>query len=182
VFALPVVVVRPFMVYGPGQAPSKVIPYMIRSFMDDESPKIADGSQGVDWVYIDDVIDGLIKAATTPGIEGRTLEVGSGQAVPLATVADEIAALVPTSRQPEFGACARPLERLQVADAETTWRVLGWRAEIPMREGLRRTVEYWRAQRSAASTSRAALWGGVSANLLTLGEFARDASLSFNFS
>jgi nucleoside-diphosphate-sugar epimerase len=164
VFGLPVVVVRPFMVYGPGQPAGKVIPYIIRSFLEGERPKIGPGSQGVDWIYIDDVVRGLLEAATAKGVEGRTLELGSGRAVPLSVVVDEIAALVPTARRPEFGTVSRPLEQLKVADAEATWRMLGWRAEVSIREGLRRTVAYWRA---AASTDRPAaqgrLMGGVGA-------------------
>jgi len=182
VFDLPIVIVRPFMVYGPGQAPAKVIPYMIHSFLDGESPRVGDASQAIDWIYVDDVIDGMIKAATAKGIEGRTLDLGTGHCVTLAVVASQIASLLGTSGQPEFGPSARPLEQLRVADAQATERLLDWRPEVSMQEGLRRTVDYWRAQRTSnASTSRVALWTGASANLVLLGDLARSVSSGFNF-
>lgn len=181
VFGLPVVIVRPFMVYGPGQPPAKVIPYMIRSFLDGESPKVGDGSQAIDWIYVDDVVEGMIKAATANAAVGQTLELGSGQAVPLASVAHEIAALLGTGCQPQFGSVARPLEQLRVADTQSTERLLDWRPEISMREGLQRTIAYWRAQRgSGASKSRVALWGSVSANLMVLGDWARNLPAAIN--
>lgn len=144
VFGLPVVVVRPFMVYGPGQAMGKVIPYIIRSLLHGKSPQIAQGGQLVDWVYVDDVVAGIVAAGAKPGVEGKTLELGSGQAVPLAAIADDIARLLQTSVRPEFGSVARPLEQLRVADVEETWRLLGWRAVVPMQQGLKNTIAYCR--------------------------------------
>jgi nucleoside-diphosphate-sugar epimerase len=178
VFGLPVVVVRPFMVYGPGQPAGKVIPYIIRSFMDGEQPKIGPGSQGVDWIYIDDVVRGLLETAHAKGVEGRTLDLGSGTAVPLSVVVAEIAALLPTSPRPVFGSASRPLERLKVADTETTWRLLGWRAEVSIREGLRRTVAHWRSVERARPALQSRLMAGVGANLVWLGDATKSSALS----
>lgn len=144
VFGLPVVVVRPFMVYGPGQPVGKVIPYIIRSLLQGKSPQIAQGGQLVDWVYVDDVVAGILQAAVTPGVEGKTLELGSGRAVPLAAIVDDIATLLQSSVKAEFGTVARPLEQLRVADVDETWRLLRWRAVVPMYQGLQNTIEYFR--------------------------------------
>jgi len=182
VFGLRVVVVRPFMVYGPGQSPGKVIPYMIRSLLAGESPKLGQASHAVDWIYVDDAVRGLIEAAVVGGIEGQTLDLGSGRAVPLSAVADEIAALLRTTQRPKFGAVSRPLEPSRVADAQATWRKLGWRAEVSMREGLRRTVAYWRAAASPAHPgSQSRLLGGLGAPLLSLGDFAQHGALAMGF-
>src|SRR5262245_25418968 len=67
-FQTPVVILRPFMVYGPAQAPSKLIPSVIRSLLDGISPRVSSGKQRADWIYVSDVIDGFVAAATTPGI------------------------------------------------------------------------------------------------------------------
>ena len=69
---------RPFMTYGPGQAPSKLIPSVTLSLLRGERPKLSSGKARADWVYIADVIEGFVAAATAPGIEGETIDLGSG--------------------------------------------------------------------------------------------------------
>src|SRR4051812_5326581 len=62
-YEMPVVMVRPFMSYGPGQDERKLIPHVIHSLLCDERPRLSSGSQQIDWVYIDDVTEGFIAAA-----------------------------------------------------------------------------------------------------------------------
>ena len=59
-----------FMVYGPGQIDvRKLIPYVILSILRGEAPKLTSGDRPVDWVFVEDVIDGLIAAALRPRIQ-----------------------------------------------------------------------------------------------------------------
>ena len=68
----PVVVARLFMVYGPGQwALSKLIPSTILTLLRGEAPKVSSGERPVDWVYIDDVVDGILACAVASGVEGQ---------------------------------------------------------------------------------------------------------------
>ena len=102
----------------------------------------------VDWVYVDDVVGAHLEAARVPGAVGRSLDVGSGTRVTIREVVQHLAEFVGTDVAPLFGALPdRPLEVAPVADVEETHRLLGWRATTDLEEGLRRTVEWLRAER-----------------------------------
>jgi nucleoside-diphosphate-sugar epimerase len=147
-YGTPVVCLRLAMVYGPGQPDSsKLIPHVIDSLLSGDSPQLSSGLWEVDWVYIDDVVDALVLAALTEGVEGETLDVGSGDVASVRTVVEHLSELVDGSARPTFGATAdRPLARSVSRDLEPTRALLGWSAETPLSEGLRQTVA-WHSMR-----------------------------------
>src|SRR5262249_37442274 len=63
-FQVPVVILSPFMTYGPGQAANKLIPSTISALLRGVPPKLASGRVSFDWVYVADVIEGFISTAT----------------------------------------------------------------------------------------------------------------------
>jgi nucleoside-diphosphate-sugar epimerase len=145
-YGLPVVIVRLFMGYGPGQPQGKLIPTILRALLQSEPPRLASGRQEFDWTYVDDLVEGLVAAAVARGVEGRTLEVGTGRLTSVREVAERLVELVGTSVRPAFGALPdRPLERPRAALTEEAQRRLGWRARIPLEEGLVRTVAGFKA-------------------------------------
>jgi UDP-glucose 4-epimerase len=76
-YQIPVVIAKIFMVYGSGQTDhTKLIPYVILSLLRGEAPRLSSGVRLVDWIFVDDVVDGLIGCAQTHGIDGRTVEFG----------------------------------------------------------------------------------------------------------
>jgi UDP-glucose 4-epimerase len=144
-YQVPVVILRPFMTYGPEQPERKVISYVIRSLLNGETPKLGSGQRTVDWIYIDDVIDGFLAAATAIGVEGGTFDLGTGGMVSIREVANRLACLVESGIEPAFGALPdRPFERLRVADTQTAKLRLAWQAKVPLDEGLRLTVDWWK--------------------------------------
>ena len=70
-YGSPVVVLRPFMTYGPGQAETKLIPTVILALLRGEPPRLSSGTYRADWVYISDVIEGFVAAATATEIEEK---------------------------------------------------------------------------------------------------------------
>jgi nucleoside-diphosphate-sugar epimerase len=147
-FDAPVVILRPSYAYGPGQEDSKLIPYVTKALLEGESPELSSGERLIDWVYAEDVARAYLAAASAAGVEGRTLDVGSGIVASVNEVVLAIAdAVGPTGGTPRFGAvAARPLEQDVVPDIEATAAMLGWRATTGLEEGLRRTVEWYREQ------------------------------------
>jgi nucleoside-diphosphate-sugar epimerase len=145
-YGSPVVVLRLFMVYGPGQRDgTKLVPYVGRCFLDGVPPRLSSGRRPVDWVYVDDVVDACIRAAEAPEVADRTLDVGSGTQTTIRDVVERIARLTGTDVEPIFGALPdRPLEVAPVANVDETDAILGWRAKTGLDEGLRRTVEWLR--------------------------------------
>jgi UDP-glucose 4-epimerase len=149
---VPVVTLRIFMVYGPGQRDeTKLVPYVITSLLRGESPGLSSGTRPVDWVYVDDVVDALVASATTESVLGETLDVGSGMLTPVRTVVEEIVRVLRPSAGPRFGALPdRPNERVRVANVERTQAVLGWTASTPLNRGLAATVDWYAAREDAA--------------------------------
>ncbi len=145
-YGLPVVVARIFMAYGPGQRDrSKLVPYAIGENLAGRPAKLASGTRPVDWIYVDDVARGLVVLSRAPGIEGETLDLGSGTAVTTGAVATEIAARL-GAPEPMLGALPeRALETVRRADVEATAARTGFRPQVPLGEGLERTIAYYRS-------------------------------------
>jgi UDP-glucose 4-epimerase len=147
----PVVVARPFNVYGPGQDERALIPSAIRAALNGQDFSTTPGEQRRDFIYIDDVIEGFLALATTGGIDGESLDLGTGQATPVRDVVERIFALtasrsagLTTGRgRPQIGALPyRPGVVWELtADAARTAQLTGWRARIGLDEGLQSTIE-----------------------------------------
>ncbi len=154
-FELPVVILRVFMVYGPAQRDvRKLIPYSILSFLKGETPRFTSGQRQVDWIYVDDVVSALLVAARKSGIEGLTIDVGSGNLVQVRTIVEILARLLNPEVKPLFGTLSeRPLEQERVADSATAEATLGWKAITPLSEGLKRTMEWYRQELNAGELS-----------------------------
>jgi nucleoside-diphosphate-sugar epimerase len=150
-YQTPVVVARLFMTYGPGQEDRrKLIPYVTTSLLDGEAPRLSSGRREVDWIYVSDVVEGLLAVAAVPHLEGAAVDLGSGALVPIRTVVRKLVALVGAPVEPLFGALPeRPLERVRAAERAATEARLGWRPVVDLDEGLRRTVEWYRSRRPA---------------------------------
>lgn len=144
-YGLPVINFRVFMTYGPGQETRKVIPYVTLSMLRGESPKLSSGTWEADWIYVDDVTDGLVAAAQVDAIAGATIELGSGTLVPLRTIVQHLVELTGRRTQPIFGALPdRPLQHVRVADTLGAHKAFGWSPRTSLLEGLQRTVEWYR--------------------------------------
>src|SRR5436190_8524754 len=144
-YDLPVVIARVFMVYGPAQQDeTKLVPYTIGSLARDEVPEITSGRRQIDWIYVDDVVAGLITLALAPGLEGDTVDLGSGSLITTADLVDMICSLMESGIRPRFGALAdRPLEPVRVARVAHTTALTGWAPEVSLEDGLARTIGWY---------------------------------------
>ncbi len=144
----PVVLARLFMVYGPGQKDlKKLIPYVTLSLLRNEIPSLASGSRLVDWIYINDVVQGLLKMGFAPGIEGATIELGTGDMATTREVAESLRNIIDPDARLEFGALSdRPMEQIRRADVQKSFEQMGWRPEVPLKQGLQATVDWYKRQ------------------------------------
>jgi len=143
-YATPVTIARVFMMYGPHQAEDKVIPQSIRYLLDGRVPQLRSGERRLDWIFADDAVEGLLRAASAPDLEGATVEIGSGVATSVREVVTELAALVDPPIARIFDPIPdAPRDPVRVADTANAERLLGFRARIPLRDGLARTVEWY---------------------------------------
>ena len=142
-YGLPVVTVRPFQVYGPGQADHTLIPAAICAALTGKDFSMTPGEQQRDFVYVDDVVEGMLAAATTSGIEGHSLDLGTGRVHLMREVIERIWMM--SGAQGRILAGALPYRSGEVmhlvAAADRTARLMGWRVRVGLDEGLRRTIE-----------------------------------------
>lgn len=145
-FETPVTILRPSYAYGPGQDSTKLLPHVISSVLRGRRPELASGERGIDFVFAEDVGRAYLAAATAPGVDGETIDIGSGVTT---RVRDFVAAAVDMLGQdcprPIFGALPeRPFEQEIQVDTERAARLLGWTASTSLDEGLRKTVAWCR--------------------------------------
>ena len=140
---LPVVTVRPFQVYGPGQPDHTLIPAAIGAALAGVDFPMTPGGQERDFIYVDDVVDGFLAMARAPGIDGYSLDLGTGQVHTLRHVVERIWTMAGAQGRVLAGALGyRPGDVMHLAaDADRTARLTGWRAGVGLDEGLRRTIE-----------------------------------------
>ena len=145
-------VARIFMVYGPGQHDLlKLVPYVCMSAAHGEAPQLMSGGRPVDWIYVDDVVDGLIRLAHSGPEDGAYVDLGSGRLVTTGDVAERICAFADSDIAPRFGAVPdRAMEQIRKADSDATKSVLGWIPDTDLDSGLKQTYE-WYQQLSAES-------------------------------
>jgi UDP-glucose 4-epimerase len=144
-YQVPVVLARPFMTYGPGQNIHKIIPSAILSLLQGQTPKLASGKRAVDWIYVKDVIEGLLTMVSIPDLEGCTIDLGSGTLVSIREVVNQLVNIANPSIQPSFGALPdRPVEQVRVADTALAYTKLGWQPTTSLKNGLEQTVDWYR--------------------------------------
>jgi nucleoside-diphosphate-sugar epimerase len=147
-----VTVLRVAMVYGPGQRDTtKLVPYTALSLLRGHRPRVSSGTRLIDWVYVDDVVDAFVAAVTPPAaqrVTGQTIDIGSGQAVSIREVTEQLARVAGSPLRPRYGAIPdRPLDFARIADLGPATELLGWRPSVGLEEGLRRTVSWYAAHR-----------------------------------
>jgi UDP-glucose 4-epimerase len=150
---LPVVTLRPFTVYGPREAPHRLIPHVIRGALRDERIELTGGAQARDFVYVDDAVDAFIRAAVVAEAAGGTFNVATGEPVTVREVVLAILELTGSVGVPVFGGLGyRPTDAPVLSGSpRRASEVLGWRASTPLAAGLQRTIA-----RSLAGAGRTA--------------------------
>jgi UDP-glucose 4-epimerase len=142
----PAVIARLFMVYGPAQQDlRKLIPYSVLSLLGRRPLLLSSGRRPVDWIYVKDAVAGLLATAVAPGVEGMTVDLGSGELVPVRDVVETVAKLIDPDGKLLFGAHPeRRMEQVRAADALETEKQIGWRSSTGLEEGLNQTVSWYR--------------------------------------
>lgn len=141
-------IVRPANLYGPRQrldiAQGAVAVFLDRALRDEPIEIWGDGSVVRDYVYVEDAVDAMLRAARCEG-EPRIFNVGSGIGVSLNQLVEEIGKLLGRRLRVQRGAARLVDVPVNVLDCSLALRHLGWRATTALAEGLRRTCEWLRA-------------------------------------
>ena len=148
-FGVDTVILRFGNVYGPGSVhKSSVIAKFIRCALANETLEIyGDGTQTRDFIYIADLIDAVMLAATVPEIGGETFQIASNRETTVGEMAEKLIAILQASgvaviklinSETRLGDVKR-----NFSDTSKAKRLLGWRSQITLDDGLKRTVAYF---------------------------------------
>jgi len=140
-------------VYGPGMrikdARQTFLGIWLRRIIEDEPFEVWGGEQRRDLLYVDDAADAFLYAALTPEAEGMALNVGGGDPVSLAALAEAMREANGCGRY-EIREFPPERKRIDVGDFlidDRRFRTLsGWRPRFGIAEGLRRSLEYYRSR------------------------------------
>ncbi|CEP67180.1 NAD-dependent epimerase/dehydratase [Moorella glycerini] len=151
VYGLQTVSLRYFNVFGPRQDPASqyaaVVPKFITSMLKGEQPVIfGDGEQSRDFTYIDNVINANLAALQAPELKGEVLNIACGQRYTLNELVTELNNILGTSIKPVYEASRKGDVKHSLADISLAKMVIGYKPCIDFREGLRRTVEWYKKQ------------------------------------
>ncbi len=154
VYGLETVVLRYFNVFGPYQDPaspySGVLAVFCRRLLAGEQPTIyGDGGQSRDFTFIENVAHGNLLAAAAPAekVSGQVMNVATGTRITLNETFAILRELTGYRGEPAYAPARAGDIRDSLADIRRAETLLGYRPQVDFREGLRRTVEWYRAVR-----------------------------------
>ena len=155
-YGLETVTTRYFNVYGPRQDPSSpysgVISLFATALLEGRGPTIyGDGEQTRDFTYVADVVDGVLRASEAPGVSGETINVAAGGRISLNRLFETMRALVGAKVEPTYAAPRIGDVRDSQADVSKAKRLLGFEPRVPLEEGLRHTMDWYRTLRTQAA-------------------------------
>ncbi|MHB8437631.1 MAG: NAD-dependent epimerase/dehydratase family protein [Acidimicrobiales bacterium] len=155
----PIVLLRPFNAYGPGQTPDRIIPEVIVRALRGQDLRMTQGRQTREFNFAGDLADGMIRAAVTPGIEGQLFNIGCGEDVSIRDVTTTILDLMGNPVQAHFGALPdRPTEIWEMRCDNTRAReILGYSPGHTLEEGLAETIDWYRHELANPNSVFAAL-------------------------
>jgi nucleoside-diphosphate-sugar epimerase len=135
------VVLRAFQVYGPGDHPDRFVPTVLRAARDDAVLPLTGPGRRRDWVWVGDVVEACVRAATRPVDPGTVLNIGTGVETANEDVVTTAERVTGRAIRTDPGAHpGRPWDTDHwVADPSRARRVLGWEPTVALAEGLART-------------------------------------------
>jgi len=141
----PATVIRLYLVYGPKQDINRVIPITIKNALLDKKFNCSTGLQFRDFIYIDDVINAILKTLKNIKTNGEIINIGSNKPVRIKDLIIRICSLV-GSGKPIFGKIKLRKDEIKslYPNINKAHKILRWRPKISLNTGLKRTIKYYK--------------------------------------
>ena len=145
-YGLPVVGIRPFNVYGPGQTGEGAIQVFIKHALKNEDLEIhGDGNQIRAWCYIDDFVDCLMRCMERPEAVGESFNIGNARAVMTTYgLAQTVCRVLNSQSRIIFKPPLSAEVELRIPSVDKAFKILGFKANIDLDEGILKTADYYR--------------------------------------
>jgi len=152
-FDMPVVILRPFNTYGPRQSERAIIPTLIRQFLDPNCPvlRVGDTTTVRDFTFVTDTVAAFMAAGNGMNVKfGRPYNAGSGKMISVADLIEVLAEVTgnpkPISHEQARMRPGNSEVRALQADSRRLFGDTGWQPHSTLKQGLARTVDWWRSQ------------------------------------
>jgi UDP-glucose 4-epimerase len=147
VYAMEIVSLRYFNVFGPRQDPTSqyaaVVPRFIRAIAAGEPVTVyGDGEQSRDFTYVDNVVGANLLAADAAGISGEIVNIATGASTTVNQLADTIGRLLSRRVEKEFEPEREADVRASWADVDQAQHLFGYEPRVELEDGLRRTADF----------------------------------------
>jgi nucleoside-diphosphate-sugar epimerase len=145
-FRLSTVVLRPSVVYGPGQGERMLISQVMKALAKNRRVEVTLGEQTRDFIYVEDVVKAIIRSVKVPSAEGDVWNVGSGEIVTVRDCLERIERITGRTGLIEYG--KRSYSENEIFQYELkvqeTYAAFDWKPSVTLDEGLHKTWESFR--------------------------------------
>lgn len=140
----PVVILRPFLVYGPGQNSNRFIPQIINGCINNLDFPVSEGEQVRDFCYIDDIVDAIFLTLNNSKLHGEVFNIASGEPITIKDVIIYIQKIIGLGK-PQFGKVSyRKGENMELyANIQKAKNSLKWKPKVDLQDGLKKTINYY---------------------------------------
>jgi UDP-glucose 4-epimerase len=141
-YKLPIVTVRPFNVYGPGQTGEGAIQIFIKKALKNEDIHIdGDGNQIRAWCYVDDFVDCLFRCLENPAAIGQSFNIGNARAViTILGLAQTVCRVLNSKSKIVFDPPLSADIALRIPSVKKSDELLGFKAKVDLEEGIQKTA------------------------------------------
>jgi NAD dependent epimerase/dehydratase len=146
---LPTLVLRPFNTYGPRQSVRAVLPTMLRQLLSGRQEiRLGRLDTARDLTYVADTVDGFVRAAVAPGLEGRTIQLGTGRSETIGDILALACRILDVDGHAVLDEARLRPDASEVlvlrSDPALAERLLDWRATTSLEDGIQATIDWLR--------------------------------------
>lgn len=144
-YNLPVVTVRPFNVYGPGQTGEGAIQIFIKKALKNEDITIhGDGNQIRAWCYVDDFVDCVMRCIENPKAIGESFNIGNARAViTILGLAETVCRILGSKSKIKFVPALSADIALRIPSVNKAEEILGFKAQVDLEKGVYNTAKWF---------------------------------------
>ena len=141
----PITILRLFLVYGPGQKTDRFLPQLLTTLLKNKEFSMTKGQQKRDYIFIDDVVEVLIKASLIKKARGETINICSGKQFSIKEIADTVSRILNVKNLIRHNLPYRQYEQLDYCgDTTKAKKILNWESKTDLDIGLKKTIEWYK--------------------------------------
>lgn len=141
-----IVTLRPFGIFGEGEAPHKIFCHIILSLLKGEDAELTDCEQYRDYCYVENIVDGMVLAAKNSSVKNEIFNIASGNIHQLKYYVNLIFENIDTDKKPLYGFVPYRKNEMWTpkADINKIKSLLHWTPKVSLQEGIINTIEWYK--------------------------------------